>query len=90
MHRLCRLAPHSHPSAYNFPRIDPQASAAHSRHFQGQKLRLGGDALGADPTYLLYLPSRPRGELRRIDFAAWPRTATFGLKLSPESTRRLR
>ena len=42
------------------PRIDPQASAAHSRHFPGQKLRLGGDALGADPTYLLYLPSRPR------------------------------
>ena len=38
-----------------------QASAAHSRHFPGQKLRLGGDALGADPTYLLYLPSRSRG-----------------------------
>eukprot|EP01045_Picozoa_sp_COSAG04_P062844 COSAG04_NODE_33044_length_182_cov_43.855422_1_plen_47_part_10 len=36
--------------------IDPQASAAHPRHFPGQKLRLGGDALGADPTYLLYLP----------------------------------
>ena len=34
------------------------ASAAHSRHFAGQKLRLGGDALGADPTYLLYLPFR--------------------------------
>ncbi len=27
---------------------------------QGQKLRLGGDSLGADPTYLLYLPSRSR------------------------------
>ena len=27
----------------------------------GQKLRLGGDALGADPTYLLYLPSRSYG-----------------------------
>ena len=46
------------------------------RHFPGQKLRLGGDALGADPTYLLYLPSRSRGELRRIDFGAWPRAAT--------------
>ena len=30
-------------------------------HLPGQKLRLGGDALGADPTYLLYLPSRSRG-----------------------------
>ena len=40
---------------------------AQSRHFLGQKLRLGGDALGAEPTYLLYLPSRPWGELRRID-----------------------
>ena len=27
----------------------------------GQKLRLGGDALGADPTCLLYLPSRSYG-----------------------------
>ena len=53
----------------------------------GQKLRLGGDALGADPTYLLYLPSRSRGGLRRIDFAAWPRTATFRLKLSPDLIR---
>ena len=26
--------------------------------FPGQKLRLGGDALGADPTYLLYLAYR--------------------------------
>ena len=59
-----------------FPRIGPQASAAHSWHFPGQKLRLGGDALGADPTYLLYLPSRSRGGLRRIDFGAWPRAAT--------------
>ena len=33
----------------------------------GQKLRLGGDALGADPTYLLYLAYRSRGELQRID-----------------------
>ena len=60
------------------PRIDPQASAAHPRHFPGQKLRLGGDALGADPTYLLYLAYRSRGELRRIDFAAWPRTHDVG------------
>ena len=57
-------------------------------HFPGQKLRLGGDALAADPTYLLYLAYRSRGELRRIDFAAWPRTATCRLKLSPESARK--
>eukprot|EP01045_Picozoa_sp_COSAG04_P036906 COSAG04_NODE_9188_length_889_cov_13.013924_1_plen_262_part_10 len=56
-------------------------------HFPGQKLRLGGDALGADPTYLLYLPFGSRGVLRRLDFAAWPRTATFRLKLSPESAK---
>ena len=66
--------------------IDPQASAAHSWHFPGLKLRLGGDALGADPTYLLYLAYRSRGELRRIDFAAWPRTRTSRLTLPPEST----
>ena len=35
-------------------------SAAEHSH-PGQKLRLGGDALGADPTYLLYLPSRSYG-----------------------------
>ena len=57
-------------------------------HFPGQKLRLGGDALGTDPTYLLYLPSGSRGELRRIDFAAWPRTATFRPRLPPASTRK--
>ena len=57
-------------------------------HNRGQKLRLGGEALGADPTYLLYIPYRSRGALRRIDFAAWPRTATFRLKLSPESARK--
>ena len=28
---------------------------------RAEKLRLGGDALGGDPTYLLYLPSRSRG-----------------------------
>ena len=55
---------------------------------RGQKLRLGGDALGADPTYLLYLPFRSRGELRRIDLSAWPRTATLRLKLSLESTHK--
>ena len=55
-------------------------------HFPGQKLRLGGDSLGADPTYLLHLPYRSRGELRRIDFGAWPHTATLRLKLSPKST----
>ena len=48
--------------------IAPQASAAHPRHFSGQKLRLGGESLGAEPTYLLYLPSRSREELRRLDF----------------------
>ena len=40
------------------PQFDLRTRAAHSRHFLGQKLRLGGDALGADPTCLLYLPSR--------------------------------
>ncbi len=53
---------------------------------QGQKLRLGGDALGAGPTYLLYLPSRSRGGLRRIDFGAWPRTAVSPRQIPPEST----
>ena len=37
------------------------ACTAQSQHFAGQKLRLGGDALGADPTYLLYLPFRSHG-----------------------------
>ena len=67
-------------------RVCPQASAAHSRHFQGQKLRLGGDALGADPTYLLYLPSGSRGELRRIDFGAWPRAATLPPTIFPRTS----
>ncbi len=53
---------------------------------QGQKLRLGGDALGAGPTYLLYLPSRSRGGLRRIYFGAWPRTAVSPRQIPPEST----
>ena len=59
-------------------------------HFRSQKLGLGGDAPGADPTYLLYLSFRSRGELRRIDFGAWPHTATLRLKLSPESSREAR
>ena len=62
-----------------------QASTAHPRHFPGQKLRLGGDALGADPTYLLYLAYRSRGELRRTDFAAWPRPRTLPPSLAPKS-----
>ena len=41
--------------------IDPQASSVQVWHFPGQKLRLGGDALGADPTYLLYLAYRSHG-----------------------------
>jgi len=49
-------------------------------------LRLGGDSLGADPTYLLYLPSRSRGGLRRIDFGAWPRTAVSPRQFPPGST----
>ena len=40
---------------------DPQASSVQVWPFPGQKLRLGGDALGADPTYLLYLPFRSHG-----------------------------
>ena len=83
MHRLWSLAPHSSFAASNSPRIDLQASTAHSRHFPGQKLRLGGDALGADPTYLLYLPSRSRGGLRRIDFGAWPRATTLPPTIFP-------
>ena len=47
-------------------------------HVPGQKLRLGGDALGAGPTYLLYLAYRSRGELRRIDLAPDCAGATFG------------
>ena len=57
-------------------------------HFPGQKLRLGGDALGADPTYLLYLPFRSHGGIRRIDFGAWPRTAVSPRQIAPESTRK--
>ena len=87
-HRLCRLAPHGHLWPQTFPRIGPQASAAHSRHFPGQKLRLGGDVLGADPTYLLYLPSRSRGELRRIDFEPDCAGATLSDIAASELTRK--
>ena len=81
---------HQHPELLSLHHVSryTQASAAHPRHFPGQKLRLGGDAQGAEPTYLLYLPFRSRGELRRIDFATRPRTATFHLKLPPESARK--
>ena len=75
-------------AASDCPGMDPQASAAHSWHLPGQKLRLGGDALGADPTYLLYLPYRSRGELRRIDFGPdWP-GATLSHFAASESTRK--
>ena len=66
--------------------IGPQASAARPRHFPGQKLRLGGDALGADPTYLLYLPYRSRGELRRIDFEPDCAGATLSDFAAPRSS----
>ena len=57
-------------------------------HFLGQKLRLGGDALGADPTYLLYLPYRSRGELRRIDFEPDCAGATWSDFAASELTRK--
>ena len=57
-------------------------------HFLGQKLRLGGDALGADPTYLLYLPYRSQGELRRIDLEPDCAGATLSDFAAPESTRK--
>ena len=41
--------------------VGPQASSVQVWHFPGQKLRLGGGALGADPTYLLYIPFRSYG-----------------------------
>ena len=55
--------------------IGPQASIVQVWHFPGQKLRLGGDALGADPTYLLYLPFRSHGHMSpSIDPPPRPRT----------------
>ena len=68
--------------------IDPQASSVQVWHFLGQKLRLGGDALGADPTYLLYLAYRSRGELRRIDFEPDCAGATLGDFAASEWTRK--
>ena len=41
----------------------PEAREWQVWHFPGHKLRLGGDALGADPTYLLYLPFRSHGAI---------------------------
>ena len=41
---------------------------AQNRAIEGQKLRLGGDALRAEPTYLLYLHSRCRRRLGSLDF----------------------
>jgi len=57
-------------------------------HFPGQKLRLGGDSLGADPTYLLYLPFRSREELRRTDLDPDCAGATLSDFAAPESTRK--
>ena len=54
-------------------------------HFRGQKLRLGGDALGADPTYLLYLAYRSQGELRRIDFGPGCAGATWSYFIGPQA-----
>ena len=69
--------------------IGSRASAAHSQHFPGQKLRLGGHGLGADPTYLLYLPSRSRGGLRRIDLGPDCASATlsnFSASIDPQAS----
>ena len=52
------------------------------------ELRLGGDALGADPTYLLYLACRSRGELRRIDFEPDCAGATLSDFAASELTRK--
>ena len=68
-------------------RVDPHASTAHSWHFLGQKLRLGGDTLGADPTHLLYFIYRYRGELRRIDLDPDCAGATLSDFAASESTR---
>ena len=57
-------------------------------HVPGQKLRLGGDALGAGPTYLLYLAYRSRGELRRTDFDPDCAGATLSDFAASESTRK--
>ena len=62
IHALSRPKPQPITSrSPRLPRLDLRAYTAQSWHLQGQKLRLGGDGLGAEPTYLLYLPSRSRG-----------------------------
>jgi len=81
-------APPAHPSTTSPRRNRPASLAAHTRHFLGQKLRLGGDALGAEPTYLLYLAYRSRGELRRIDLAPDCAGATLSDFAASESTRK--
>ena len=48
--------------------ILPCPCAVQNRAIEGQKLRLGGDALRAEPTYLLYLQSRCRRRLGSLDF----------------------
>ena len=47
-----------------------------------------GDAQGAEPTYLLYLAYRSRGELRRIDFEPDCAGATLSDFAASESTRK--
>ena len=67
--------------------IDLRASTAQLCRL-GQKLRLGGESLGADPTYLLYLAYRSRGELRRIDLDPGCAGATWSDFAALESTRK--
>ena len=76
------------PVAQQTPESGNRRCSVQSQHFLGQKLRLGGDALGADPTYLLYLPSRPQGELRRIDLGPGCAGATWSDFAAQESTRK--
>ena len=76
-------APFNHLAA---PRSARKSSSVQVWHFPSQRLRLGGDALGADPTYLLYLPSRPRAELRRIDLGPDCAGATLSDFAASEST----
>ena len=67
----------------------PSAPPTHPpRRFPGPKLRLGGVALGADPTYLLYLTYMSRGELRRTDLGPDCAGATLSNFVAPESTRK--
>ena len=52
----------------------------------GQKLGLGGDALRADPTYLLYIYSRCSRHLVSVDFDPSFADATSSDRAYPEST----